>query len=88
MPVGDGFAGSPSGRSCRSKSTLVVQVSPLAARGEFRAPLAAASHGPEALRNVLKRPGTVDNFLQVDGPAQGLSAFRHGDAARVLQHTG
>ena len=50
------------------------------------APLAAACRGLEALRNVLKRPRTVDNFLQVDGLAEGLSAFGHGDAGRVLQH--
>ena len=58
------------------------------ATGVLSESLATACDGSEALPNVLKRPRTVDDFLQVDGRAEGLSAFGHGDAARVLQHTG
>ena len=43
--------------------------------GEFSEPLAAAHRGLEALRNLVKRPGTVGNFPQVDGLAGGSSAF-------------
>ncbi len=56
------------------------------AGGCFAMPLAAAGHGLEALRNVSERPRTVGRFRQVDGLAEGLSAFGHGDAGRVLQH--
>lgn len=63
-----------------------VEGLPDALKGEFPQPLAAACHGPEMVWNVLKRPRTVGRFLQVDGLAERLSAFGHGDAGRVLQH--
>lgn len=53
--------------------------------GEFSEPLALARLGLGALRNLLKRPRTVGNFPQVDGPPEGLSAFGHGHAGRVFQ---
>lgn len=55
--------------------------------GEFSEPLAAACRGPEAVRNLLKRPRTVGNCPSVDGLAEGPSVFGHGDAGRVLQIT-
>ena len=60
--------------------------SPKSPRGEFSEPLAVACHAPEALRHVLKRPGTVDNLLQVDGLAEWLSAFGHGDDGKAVRH--
>ena len=50
------------------------------------APLAEVCRGLETVRNVLKRRRTAGRFRQVDGLAEGLSAFGHGDAGRVLQH--
>ena len=55
---------------------------------EFSASLAMACHGLEAVRNVMKRPGTVGSFPQVDGLARGSSAFGHGHAGRADQITG
>lgn len=52
----------------------------------FPEPLAERPDGSPTLRNVLKRPRTVGRFRQVDGLAEELSAFGHGDAGRVLQH--
>jgi len=70
-----------------SLATHLSRALPGSQTGDFSEPLAAACHGLQVLLNVPERSRTVGNYPQVDGLAEGLSAFGHGDAGRVRQIT-
>ncbi len=52
------------------------------------APLAAASDGPDTLRDIPRHYETIGRFRRVDGLATSPSAFGHGDAEAAVQLVG